>query len=136
MTSGEKLPKEVKGIIADSGYTTVKGELSHQLKYLYKLPPFPLMEVTSVVTKIRAGYSFEEASALEGVKKNKLPLFIIHGDQDELVPTKMATEIYDAASSKKDLWIVKGAGHTEAYTVAEVEYKSKLQNFLDTAIKQ
>ncbi|WP_063252526.1 alpha/beta hydrolase [Neobacillus niacini] len=136
MTSGEKLPKEVKGIIANSGYTTVKAELSHQLKYLYKLPAFPLMEVTSVVTKIRAGYSFEEASALEGVKKNTLPLFIIHGDQDELVPTKMATEIYDAASSKKDLWIVKGAGHTEAYTVAEEEYKSKLQNFLDTAIKQ
>jgi uncharacterized protein len=133
MTSGEKLPEEVKGIIADSGYTTVKAELSHQLKYLYNLPAFPLMEVTSVITNIRAGYTFEEASAIESVKKNKLPLFIIHGDQDELVPTEMANEIYNAASSEKDLWIVKGAGHTEAYTVAEEEYKNRLQVFLDTA---
>ena len=131
MTSGEQLPKEVKGIIADSGYTTVKAELSHQLKYLYQLPAFPLMEVTSVITKIRAGYTFEEASALESVRKNKLPLFIIHGDQDELVPTEMGTEIYEAASSEKELWIVKGAGHTEAYTVSEEEYKKRLQNFLD-----
>ncbi|MFB3167829.1 alpha/beta hydrolase [Neobacillus sp. 179-C4.2 HS] len=136
MTSGENLPKEVKGIIADSGYTTVKAELSHQLKYLYHLPAFPLMEVTSVITKIRAGYTFEEASALESVKKNKLPLFIIHGDQDELVPTEMGTEIYQAASSEKDLWIVKGAGHTEAYTVAEEEYKRRLQNFLDRSIRK
>lgn len=136
MASGETLPKEVKGIVADSGYTTVKAELSHQLKYLYKLPAFPLMEVTSVVTKIRAGYTFEEASALESVKKNKLPLFIIHGNKDELVPTEMATDLYEAASSEKDLWIVEGAGHTEAYTVAEEEYKRRLQNFLNRTIQQ
>jgi uncharacterized protein len=82
------------------------------------------------------GYTFEEASAFEIVKKNKLPMLIIHGDQDELVPTEMATEIYETASSEKDLWIVKGAGHTEAYTVAEEEYKNRLQVFLDTAVSK
>ncbi|GAE47302.1 alpha/beta hydrolase [Mesobacillus boroniphilus] len=53
MASGEKLPEQVKGIIADSGYTTVLEELSHQLKYLYNLPAFPIMQVTSVITNIR-----------------------------------------------------------------------------------
>ncbi|KAA0550048.1 alpha/beta hydrolase [Bacillus sp. BGMRC 2118] len=135
MTSGEELPREVKGIIADSGYTSVKEELSHQLKYMYKLPAFPIIDVTSIVTKMRAGYSFEEASAVEAVKKNTLPLFIIHGDQDELVPTSMADEIYDAAKSKKELWIVEGAGHTEAYTIAEEVYKEKLKKFLARSIQ-
>ncbi|WP_160724764.1 alpha/beta hydrolase [Bacillus sp. USDA818B3_A] len=135
MTSGEKLPTEVKGIIEDSGYTTVKAELSHQLKYLYHLPAFPIMDVTSVITNVRAGYTFDEASALESVKKNRLPLFIIHGDQDDLVPTEMAYEIYDAAKSKKELWIVPGAGHTEAYTVAEQEYQKRLKAFLDSALE-
>jgi uncharacterized protein len=130
MASGEKLPPEVKGIIEDSGYTNVHEELSHQLKYLYHLPSFPLMQVTSAVTKVRAGYSFSEASAVEQVKKNKLPLFIIHGDQDELVPTEMADRIYDAATSEKEIWIVPGAGHTEAYTVAEEEYQKRLTAFI------
>ncbi|WP_456272267.1 alpha/beta hydrolase [Bacillus sp. AK031] len=130
MTSGENLPPEVKGIIADSGYTSVEEELAHQLKYLYHLPPFPLMEITSAVTKARAGYTFAEASAVEQVKKNKLPLFIIHGDQDELVPAEMADELYEAASGEKQLWIVPGAGHTEAYTVAEEEYQKRLKAFL------
>nr|WP_251551690.1 alpha/beta fold hydrolase [Neobacillus muris] len=135
MTSGEKLPKEVKGIIEDSGYTTVMDELSHQLKYLYHLPAFPIMDVTSAITKMRAGYSFKEASALESVKKNKLPLLIIHGDKDELVPTEMAEEIYEAAAAgNKELWIVPGAGHTEAYTIAEAEYQQRLEAFLESAL--
>jgi uncharacterized protein len=130
MTSGEELPSEVRGIIADSGYTTVEEELAHQLKYLYHLPAFPLMDITSAVTKVRAGYTFAEASAVEQVKKNTRPLFIIHGDQDELVPTEMADVLYNAASSEKELWIVPGAGHTEAYTVAEEEYQNRLKAFL------
>ncbi|WP_246942382.1 alpha/beta hydrolase [Bacillus pinisoli] len=137
MTSGETLPEQVKGIIADSGYTSVMDELSHQLRYLYHLPPFPIMEVTSLVTKIRAGYSFEEASALESVKKNRLPLFIIHGDIDQLVPTSMAYELYDGAvTDKKELWIVEGAGHTEAYTVAEEEYQIRLKEFLNSSVSR
>jgi uncharacterized protein len=135
MTSGEDLPEEVKGIIADSGYTSVDEELAHQLKYLYRLPSFPIMDITGVVTKVRAGYSFKEASALEQVKKNHLPLFIIHGDKDELVPTEMANRLYEAANGLKELWIVPGAGHTEGFTVQEEEYKKRIKGFIAEAMK-
>jgi uncharacterized protein len=131
MTSGEDLPEKVKGIIADSGYTSLEEELTHQLNYLYRLPAFPIMEITSVVTKVRAGYTFSEASALDQVKKNKLPLFIIHGDQDELVPTEMANRLYEASNSMKELWIVPGAGHTEGFTVEEEEYKKRVKGFIE-----
>jgi uncharacterized protein len=134
MASGEKLPEQVKGIIADSGYTTVLEELSHQLKYLYKLPAFPVMQVTSIITNLRAGYTFAEASAIDSVAKNKLPLLIIHGDQDALVPTEMGNRIFETANSYKELWIVPGAGHTEAYTIAEQEYQNKLKAFWTKAI--
>lgn len=136
MTSGEKLPSQVKGIIADSGYTTVLEELSHQLRYLYHLPAFPIMQVTSTITNFRAGYTFGEASALVSVQNNKLPLFIIHGDKDDLVPTEMGQRIFEMAKSKKDLWIVPGAGHTEAYTIAEEEYQKRLKAFLSDALTQ
>ncbi|WP_338079249.1 alpha/beta hydrolase [Aquibacillus halophilus] len=134
MTSGEDLPVEVKGIIADSGYTSVKEELVYQLKHLYNLPPFPLMQITSFLTNIRAGYTFEEASAIEQVKKNTLPLFIIHGDKDELVPTQMAYKLYDAAISEKEFWIVPDAGHTMAYEVATVEFQERLKKFINKSI--
>lgn len=134
MASGEKLPEQVKGIIADCGYTTVLEELSHQLKYMYKLPAFPVMQVTSVITNIRAGYTFAEASAIDSAAKNKLPLLIIHGDKDALVPTEMGKRIFEKANGDKELWIVPGAGHTEAYTIAENEYQEKLKAFWSNAM--
>lgn len=134
MASGEKLPAEVKGIVADSGYSTVKEELKHQLNQIYNLPAFPLLDVTSIITKIRAGYSFTEASAVEQVKENTLPLFIIHGDADDLVPTKMAHAIYDAAGGDKELWIVPDAGHTKAFDNVTVEFEERLQDFIDSVL--
>ncbi len=134
MTSGEDLPSQVKGIIADSGYTDASEELSHQLRHLYHLPAFPLISLTSGMTKLRAGYWFGEASAIEQVKDNTRPLFIIHGDQDELVPTEMAHRLYEAADSEKQLWIVPGAGHTDAYAAATAEFQKRLEAFIESAL--
>lgn len=134
MTSGEELPDEVKGVIADSGYSTVKAELAHQLKNIYNLPAFPLLEVTSVITKIRAGYTLEEASSVKQVEENSAPLLIVHGDADDLVPTKMAHEIFDVAGGEKELWIVPEVGHTKAFDVITEEYQNRLRDFIDPLI--
>jgi len=133
MASGEELPDEVKAIVADSGYTTVKEELTHQLKHLYNLPAFPLLDLTSMMTKFRSGFSFEEASAIDQVKNNTRPLLIIHGEEDELVPVEMAYELYEAAGGEKKLWIVPEAGHTKGYTVARKEYQERLKQLFDRA---
>ncbi len=134
MTSGETLPDQVKGIVADSSYSTVKDELAHQLKSIYGLPAFPLLDVTSVIAKIRAGYTLQEASAVDQVRKNTRPLLLIHGDKDDLVPTGMADILYNAAGGDKELWIVEDAGHTKAYDNRTKEYEGKLSDFLDRAL--
>ncbi|RLL44849.1 alpha/beta hydrolase [Oceanobacillus piezotolerans] len=132
MASGEEdLPSEVKGIIADSGYTSVMEELAHQLKHLYNLPSFPLLHLTSIMANVRAGYTFQEASAINQVEKNTRALYIIHGQEDELVPTKMAHELYKAAGGEKYVWIVPGATHSQGYTVAVKEYQKRLEDFIN-----
>ncbi|SDI72804.1 alpha/beta hydrolase [Alteribacillus bidgolensis] len=136
MLSGEDLPDEVKGIIADSGYTTVKEELTHQLKHLYGLPSFPLLDVASFITQFRHGYTFKEASSIEQVQKNTRPLFIIHGEDDELVPTEMALRIYEAASGDKELWIVPDTGHIKAYHTEPQEFKERLKEFITAAVEE
>lgn len=131
MTSGEELPEEVKGIIADSSYSTIKDELAHQLQHLYGLPAFPLLEVTSVISKTRAGYMLGEGSATQQVKKNTLPLLIIHGEDDDLVPTDMAHEIYNEAGGEKELWLVPETGHTKAMDNITSEFQRRVGDFLD-----
>ena len=131
MTSGEELPPQVKLVIADCGYDTVKNELSYQLKEMFNLPAFPLIPLTSAYSKIKAGYSFNEASATERLKKNHLPILLIHGDKDTFVPTEFVYSLYDAANEPKELVIFEGADHAESFKSDKEKYKKTISEFLD-----
>ncbi|MGM0124191.1 X-Pro dipeptidyl-peptidase [Enterococcus sp. AZ194] len=135
MTSGEDLPKNVKAIVEDCGYSSVTGELSYQLKELFGLPSFPLIPVTSAVTKIRAGYFFGEADALKQLKKNTTPMLFIHGDADTFVPYSMLDEVYNATDAKKEKYVVKGAEHAKAFETDPEKYKEVVKGFLDEYVK-
>jgi fermentation-respiration switch protein FrsA (DUF1100 family) len=131
MTSGEELPPQVKAIIEDCGYSSVEEQLAYQLKTMYRLPGFPIVNATSLLTKIKAGYDFSEASALEQVKKDKLPMLFIHGGADKFVPTEMVYKVYDACPAEKELFVVEGADHVMSIIVDPEGYESKVSGFLD-----
>ncbi|KOP65525.1 alpha/beta hydrolase [Bacillus sp. FJAT-18019] len=135
MTSGEALPTQVKAIIEDCGYTSVTDELSYQLKRMYKLPSFPLLQSTSLLTKFRAGYSFGEASALEQVKKSKTPILFIHGSGDLFVPAEMVYELYENGPEHKKLFIVPGAGHGMARQFDPEGYDREVTEFIGTYVQ-
>lgn len=130
MTSGENLPANVKAIIEDCGYSSVTEELTYQLNQLFNLPPVPLIQVTSFVTKLRAGYFFSEANTINQLKKNKVPMFFIHGDADTFVPYAMLDEVYEATDVPKEKWIVHGAEHAKSYATDPELYKEKITAFL------
>lgn len=46
-------------------------------------------------------------------KISPLPLLILHGDQDAVVPVQDGKRLYEAALEPKQLWIVPGAGHIQ-----------------------
>ncbi|NOU92408.1 alpha/beta fold hydrolase [Paenibacillus sp. LMG 31456] len=135
MTSGEDLPPNVKVIVEDCGYTSVKEQLSYQLKRMYHLPSFPLVRSTSMVAKIRAGYFFGEASALEQVKKSKTPTLFIHGDADLFVPTEMVYQLYENSPTQKKLFIVAGAGHGMARQTDPEGYDREVAQFIGRYVR-
>lgn len=114
MLSGEKLPPQVSAIISDCAYTDAYRMFGKQMKDWFHLPSFPLLDSMNLMLQLRGGYDLKAASALEAVKHTKLPVLIIHGDQDELVPVDMAYELYEAAGGEKELLIISGAGHAQS----------------------
>jgi len=135
MTAGEELPPNVKAVVEDCGYTSVGDEFAYQLKELFGLPRFPVIQFASAVTKIRAGYTFGEASALQQLKKAEIPILFIHGEDDTFVPYEMLDQVYAAAAGEKERFIVAGAGHGEASNVAGEAYWSKVFGFIDNYIE-
>ena len=129
-TSGENLPNNVKAIIADCGYTSVWNEFTYQLKALFNLPAFPVMNLSNMVTMVKAGYSLKDASPIEQVAKSKTPILYIHGDKDDFVPYYMMDELYKATSSEKSKLTVQNAGHGKADLVNPDLYWNTVTDFL------
>jgi len=134
MASSMNLPSTVKGIIGDCGFTVPMEEFLHVankrvqgLKNSFLLKAF--MYLVSLTSKVIAGYGFNDCSAKACVAKTKIPVFIIHGDQDDFVPTYMGKEIYEACNAPKELWLAEGAAHAESYYVQREEYERRVLEF-------
>ena len=135
MVSGEELPANVAAIVEDCGYSSVYKEFAYQLKAIFGLPPFPFLNMADIVTNIRAGYRFRQASAVKQVAKSITPIMFIHGNADTFVPSDMVYEVYEAANVEKELLIVEGAGHSAAASVGGETYWIEVEMFITKYLK-
>ena len=120
----------IKCFVEDCGYTSAWDEFKGELKNQFGLPAFPLLHVASALCNMEYGWSFQEASPLEQVKKCTLPMLFIHGDADTFVPTWMVYPLYEAKPEPKELWIVPDAEHAVAYKENPETYTRKVSNFV------
>lgn len=130
IASGLKTPTQLKAYIEDCGYTTADDEIRYQARQMYNLPYWPLVPMTSAVTRLRAGFSFKDADAVSAVKKNHKPMLFIHGGADTFVPTKMVYQVYHADAGPKQLLVVPGAKHAAALSHDPQLYQSTVKHFL------
>ena len=133
MTVGEKLPENVVAAIEDCGYTSVWDIFSDEAKYLFHIPEFPLLHTASAFSKLRAGYSFTEATAIEQVKKAEVPMLFIHGSKDNFVRAEMVYKVYEACPTPKKLYVAEGAGHGMSFFLDPERYTREVVDFLEEA---
>lgn len=68
------------------------------------------------------------------VALSPLPLLLIHGDQDVVIPHHHSKRLYELAGEPKELWITPGAGHTQSLVSKAV--RDKLIDFLQRYTSQ
>lgn len=129
MATGLNLPENVKGVIADCGYSTPKDILQTVIKMM-KLPVRLAYPFVRLSAKIYGRFDLEGASATEALAKCKVPILFIHGEADELVPCEMSRANYEACASEKELYTVAGAGHGLSYLTNVDAYMGKFKRFL------
>ena len=130
-SSLEELPSNVKVIIEDCGYTSALEQFKFQLKKLFNLPSFPILNIANIAVKIKAGYFLNEASPIDSVKKAKVPIMFIHGDKDTFVPFYMLDELYNACNTEKSKLVVKEASHAHAEDENPDLYWSQIDKFVN-----
>lgn len=128
--AGEKIPKQVKAIIEDCGYTSVWDVFKTHIN-MNEVESEIALHMASFVTKMRAGYYLEDVKPLEQVKKSQTPILFIHGSQDNFVPFSMLDELYQAANCQKEKLVVEGAGHANSCSVGEDIYYQTIYRFIE-----
>ena len=130
MTAGEVLPAAVQAIIEDCGYTSVADEFRYQLKQLYHVPAFPLLNIFGMLVKHRLGWRLSAASSIASLHQAKVPMLFFHGGADTFVPASMLAENFAAAPVPKAEMLVPGAQHGMAALTAGDAYWEKVHQFL------
>ena len=136
MVSGEEQRPFVRCFVEDCGYTSVWDEFEHELRGRFGLPAFPLLHVADWLCGVEHGWTFREASAVEQVKKCRLPMLFIHGAADDFVPTWMVYELFEVKPQPKEIWVVPGAAHAVSYRDNRDQYVWRVRNFVSRYIKE
>lgn len=129
MASDLGLPKNVKAIVADCGYSSPKAIINKVMRDS-GLPDKLMYPFVWLGAMVFGKFNLTESSAVSAVSESDVPILIIHGGADDFVPCYMAEEIYKACRSEKKLLIVPGAGHGMSYLVDKDLYEKAVKDFI------
>lgn len=116
----------VKFVVAECPYSDLTELLRHQIKVLNNLPVYPLLPLVNIQMQKRAGFRMQQVSPLRAVRYSSMPLLLIHGTQDNFVPTHMSQSLYEHKKGPKRLLLIEGAGHANAYAVDPQRYADEV----------
>lgn len=68
--------------------------------------------------------------SLSKIRHLRVPLLVIHGEADEVVPYPMGQELFAAANEPKRFFAIPGAGHNDTYLVGGEDYFGAIAQFL------
>ena len=129
LAAGLDLPDTVKGILADCGYTSPK-EIVQKVARNRGLPVKIMYPLARLGAKVFGDFDLEDGDAEEVLRKCKVPVLFIHGEDDRLVPCEMSRRNYEACASDKMIFTVPGAGHTLSYMVDYEGYRKAVSIFM------
>ena len=128
------LPASVRGIIADCGFTSPWEIIAHCGKQWFHIPAFPMVHLLSAVARLRFGGGYRSCSTLTSLSNSTIPLLLLHGADDDFVPTYMSEQNFEAATGYKRKLIVPGAGHGLSYLVDQKRCQQELSDFVDAVL--
>jgi len=87
-------------------------------------------ELGLLYARWRYGIDLHRANPVDAVRSSKVPVLLIHGEDDINILPWHASALARADPAYANLWLVPGAGHCGAVGVAPDEFWSRVFNFL------
>lgn len=132
MSLGLELPPNVRGAIADCGFTSPYEIIWKVLTKDKKIPTASLViKIGNFLTKHVAGFDMNEYSTIDALRENNIPVLFIHGANDDFVPVEMTIANFEVCTAEKSLFLVENCPHAIACFVSPEKYNGKVVKFLE-----
>jgi fermentation-respiration switch protein FrsA (DUF1100 family) len=125
------IDNRISFVVADCGYSDLTEQFAYRLKSDYHLPPFVLKSADLFCRLFNNGLTFDQISPLKDIKNVKTPIFFIHGQDDDYVPTYMSKKMYNAKEiGMKKIFLADNAAHAQSLNQNPETYDQQLGDFL------
>jgi fermentation-respiration switch protein FrsA (DUF1100 family) len=118
----------------------VAAETAAQFDHLMLILESPFVSVPEMARAIfpllpLGSFLSTQYNTLEKVQRVRSPLFVLHGDQDEVVPFTQGQKVFAAAAEPKKFYAIPGAGHNDTYLAGGDGYFSALREALEWGVR-
>jgi pimeloyl-ACP methyl ester carboxylesterase len=118
-------------IISDSSFLSFRDTVAHHLTLLFRLPAFPIANLIVAITSYRVGFDPDDGDVEAAVRDLTIPILFIAGGADRRMPPSLAERMFKAAKNPaKQLLVIPGARHGEAFTTDRTTYLNSVYSFL------
>ena len=133
MASDLPLPQNVKGIIADCPYSKPLDVILHVGKQR-SFPNWLIKPFAILAAKIYGGFDLLETDVERAVKHTKVPILILHGEDDRYVPCSMSEVAAQANPEMVRRFTFPGAAHGISYLVDTARYHRIVREFIGSIL--
>ena len=129
------LPKNVKGVIADCGFTSPADIIEKVGKDSFKVNAHFFIPFLDLACRIFGKFSITGVSTVDAVKNTELPIMFIHGEKDNFVPCEMTKKAFACCKNNCRMFLSKEAGHGLSFLVDTEDILAELKSFLKFCIE-
>ncbi|MDF2926970.1 MAG: hypothetical protein K0R57_5884 [Paenibacillaceae bacterium] len=126
---------DITAMILDSAFILSPDTLYYNIRQHADLPRFPSVGLLRLFFPMMNGVSMNQLPYERVLNTSyEIPLFLIHGMQDEKAPYQLAKQVFNNQSEQalSKLWILPDGHHELIYTVNKREYLQKTLSFLES----
>ncbi len=125
----------IRAVVADSAYASFVDAVQYSFRVVGHLPTYPFAALALRWVKWLTRIDPNDLTTVDSVRMiAPRPLFLIHGQADEIVPARHATLLFKAAEEPKELWLAPEAWHVGARDLYPDEYFERVECFLRQAL--
>jgi dipeptidyl aminopeptidase/acylaminoacyl peptidase len=123
-------------VAVDSAFTSLRDQAREAIRGFYHLPSFPFLHLAIFGYELYFQTRVENIAPVNVIANiSPVPLLIIAGEGDKLIPADNGRKLYSAAGEPKELWIIPGADHGGTLAAAGSEYEKRVGEFFDKNLK-